>query len=217
VSAGARDPRSGDSAKQLEGFLQLLMSREAGLPEATPQILRYLEEIASREPIEPAAAQAAAARAYAEFLHRRLSETSISPVRPLGLHLLAKRNEAGVNLEDVASVLRQEPAAYANIEACRSNPLRLATSLLAHIVKFFGLTMQDLRQALLLSLEDLGRTAGESFARERRTRGASISHQVAAHDLLKASGRIRRVLSTEQVEQVETKVKEVFEQLQAEP
>ena len=195
--------------KELEGFLQLLLASEKELPEPTPEIIAYLERTAAREPVDPTAAAKAARNVCRTLIAERLRATVAGPIRPLGLHLRAKRVAAKCEARQIALALGEDELQYERLEAGRVSPLQVSSESLARIVRVFGLSMTELREAIRLFLNPPEAAGGIGFASGGRSNFTEEQVSIAADDLLRAVRDREEGLSEETMTQIDAKMSEV--------
>lgn len=194
--------------KELKGFLQLLIGAETELPEPTPEIVAYLERVAAREPVNEADSEALAKNLCRALIAERLRSTVADPIRPLGLHLRAKRMAVECEASQIAAALGEEESEYERLEAGRVSPLQVSSQVLARIVRLFGLSITELREAILLFLNSAG-TGGIAFASGSRNNFAEEQVSVAADDLLRAVSDPKEALNRETAALLDAKVSEI--------
>src|SRR5437879_13347207 len=101
-----RDPLFGLKREELEGFLQLVIASEDGLPKPTSEIIAYLEGVAAREQVDAGESAQLAKKTWRGLITERLRAVSPSPVRPFGVHMRANGVAAKVGAEQAASQAR---------------------------------------------------------------------------------------------------------------
>lgn len=202
-----RDGRPTLSDEELQGFLQFLFATNE-LPEATPEVLAYLERASAHEQITDDEARQLAKSSILAITAERLQAAHVTPVRPLGIHLSAKRIAAKCSSAQVASALNEDVRGYERLESGERDPLEIPAALLVRVIELFGLRIAELREALLGHL-DRGQPRGEfRFARGGTGEFANDQLAIAADDLRNAS-HPKRVLAKEAIDLVESKVAEV--------
>src|SRR5438445_8009618 len=160
-----RDSLFGLRREELEGFLQLLIASEDGLPKPTSEIIAYLEGVAAREQVDAGESAQLAKRTWRALITERLRAVSPSPVRPFGVHMRAKRVAAKVGADQVASALGEDRPSYDRVEAGQISPLDLPAVLLARIIRLFGFSLNELGKTMRLALERPPTALGYGFAR----------------------------------------------------
>lgn len=204
MSPDDKQPRYPASAR-LAGFLKLLTTADGDLPEASPEILQFLEHAAAGEVSDsdlPRVAEEVRRRLIAD----RLRAVGNPATRPLGVHLRAKRAAARLDPEPVASALGLEEAVYRRIEEERTDPLSLEATILARIAELFSLSIGELRNALRIGLRQPRLRPGRGMARSDRDDFADDMLAVAAQDLVRAGGEDDAPLPQLDRERLEEKV-----------
>lgn len=208
-----RDNRLELTRKELEGFLQLLCKSD-GLPEATEEILAYLERVGMREQLDEERAWEIARKTLRGLLSDRLARASVTPVRPWGVHLAAKRVAANCTAAQVAAVLEVDLTSYERLESGARNPLDETGSFLAEVVRTFGLRISELRESLVKYLE---RSPPSGEIRFARGGGGQFSREelaIAAEDL-QNNGRMKKPIEKNALDRLERKIAEVTALLKA--
>lgn len=185
--------RSYPASARLRGFLQLLTASDGELPQESPEILQFLEHAAAQGEVSASVVERVAEQVRRHLIADRLRAVGESEVRPLGVHLRAKRSAARLEAETVASALELEPAAYKRIEREHTNPLQLDVPLLARIAELFSLSIRDLGESMRRALQPPSRP-GPGIARSDEKDFANDVLSVAARDLLRAGQADQDVL-----------------------
>src|SRR6266550_7759565 len=202
-----RDNRFELTRKELEGFLQLLCKGD-GLPEATEEILAYLERVGMREQIDEDRAWEISRMTLRSLLSDRLARASVTPVRPWGVHLTAKRVAAKCTAAQVAAVLEVDLTSYERLESGARNPLDETGSFLADVVRVFGLRISELRESVVKHLE---RSPPSGEIRFARGGGGPFSREqlvIAAEDL-RNNGQMKKPVGRDDLDRLERKIAEV--------
>src|SRR5438445_5025455 len=109
--------------EELAGFVRLLLAGN-DLPKETPDIIAYLEWVARQwdectSPFQNLKPRSCSTRTVSE----RLKEVCPRPIRPFGIHLLAKRTAASCRLDEVCRLLNEQPDLLRDIETGAVKPL----------------------------------------------------------------------------------------------
>jgi transcriptional regulator with XRE-family HTH domain len=209
MSSKKVDAISNLTDKELAGFVELTLAGEL-LPEPSDEVLAYLERLSHQYSLSEAVAFDEARSALSTIIKLKLHAAHPQPVRPLGMHILAKRTEALCKLEDVARVLGEPAERLQAIERRTVNPLSLGTETLAKVAEVFGLYVSELREALRAeATSPPGRPLGLSFARSGDDDFKPESIRIAADDLRRGAKSSERFPPPAALELVESTVRAV--------
>jgi len=209
------DSPFGLSREELKGFLQLLIGSKEGLPKASKEIIAYLERVASREEVDAHEAAELARIASRTLLAEQLAAAATNPVRALGMHLRAKRVRAKYSTAQVALALGEELPSYERLENGRISPLDLPSLLLVRIVRLFGLSLSELRDAVRLALQRPQIARGLGFARAKQSEFTQDEQTIAAEDLVNVARPAKEQLEAAVLARIDEKLKEVNDLLSA--
>jgi transcriptional regulator with XRE-family HTH domain len=215
-----RNRYSEHEPSDVRGFLEFLMNQDEELPEATPEIIDYLERVAGRQKVTDELIINASERVRRSLLGERLRAASERAVRPLGMHLRAQRLAAACSIEDVAFVVKANANTVRDLEEGTTSPLAVGAEFLARIARAFGVRLEDLRRAVTLHLLAPPATwRGTAIARRKEKRGdladlGTDALSLAADDLRRARPRAEEVLTREQTEEVDRLMEDVARMLE---
>jgi len=179
--------------EQLAGFVRLLLGGNE-LPKETPDIVAYLEWVARQSEESGSRIGNVQPRfPNTRTVSDRLKEVCPRPIRPFGIHLLAKRTMASCRLDEVCRLLNEQPDLLRDLETGAVKPLDLEIPRLARISEVFGLCPSELRESLVLDLceQHDRRGVGTAFARSNEEAFRLEVLQIATNDLRRAASRHR--------------------------